>query len=623
MALDVELSEIRDVLERHEPFASLPSAVLDQLPRELSIEYFRRGSRLITRGEANARLFILRSGAADVHDADGTFVDRGEEGACFGAITLRQGGASTFDVTAIEDSLALTMPKATFVRLLAAHPAFESFFDAQRQHRMRGAVAALQESSTGGAVLKTRVRDLARIAPITAPGTMSIRDAACVMADRGISSLLVVEGERLAGLVTDRDLRTRVVAAGADPLAPVETIMTRDPITGSADALAFEALLEMVGRRIHHLPIVDAQGRPTGMITTTDLVRLEQANPVYLVGDITKQSDVAGVATVAARLPAVVESLVGQDASADDIGRIVTAVGDAVERRILALAQESLGPAPGDWCWVTLGSRARLEQALAADQDHALILADDIADEATGWFTEFAALASDGLEQAGYPRCRGDIMATNPAYRMRLSQWRTAFSRWIQQPTPEAVLNAGVFFDLRSVAGDPALAESLQDHLLALTPGSRVFLAHLASAATRNAPPLGFFRGFVFERAGEHKDRLDIKRGGIGSVVELARVYALELGSPAVNTQARLAAAEAAGMIGAERGADLRDAFEFVSYVRLRHQAAQVRAGQGPDNFVRPDDLSSFDKRHLREAFAIIREAQSALGRQHSVQLMS
>ena len=91
MALDVELSEIRDVLERHEPFASLPSAVLDQLPRELSIEYFRRGSRLITRGEANARLFILRSGAADVHDADGTFVDRGEEGACFGAITLRQG----------------------------------------------------------------------------------------------------------------------------------------------------------------------------------------------------------------------------------------------------------------------------------------------------------------------------------------------------------------------------------------------------------------------------------------------------------------------------------------------------------------------------------------------------
>lgn len=379
----------------------------------------------------------------------------------------------------------------------------------------------------------------------------------------------------------------------------------------------------MVGRRIHHLPIVDADGRPTGMVTTTDLVRLEQANPVYLVGDITKQQDVAGVAAVAGRLPAVVESLVGQDASADDIGRIVTAVGDAVERRILALAQESLGPAPGAWCWLTLGSRARLEQALAADQDHALILDDDVTDEGLAWFADLAALASDGLAQAGYPRCRGDIMATNPAYRMRLSQWRTAFGRWIQQPTPEAVLNAGVFFDLRPVAGEAGLAASLQEHLLAHAPGAPVFLAHLATSATRNTPPLGFFRGFVFERAGEHKDRLDIKRGGIGSVVELARVHALELGSPALNTQARLADAEAAGMIGAERGADLRDAFEFVSYVRLRHQAVQVRAGQAPDNMVRPDDLSSFDKRHLREAFAIIREAQSALGRRHSVQLMS
>ena len=136
-------------------------------------------------------------------------------------------------------------------------------------------------------------------------------------------------------------------------------------------------------------------------------------------------------------------------------------------------------------------------------------------------------------------------------------------------------------------------------------------------------PPLGFFRGLVLEKAGDHKDTLDIKRGGIGAVVELARAHALSVGSPAVNTQARIQAAREAGIFGAERADDLRDAFEFISYVRLRHQAAQVRRGEPTDNFVAPGDLSSFDKRHLREAFAIVRAAQSALAHRYPMQYIS
>ncbi|HPF75249.1 MAG TPA: putative nucleotidyltransferase substrate binding domain-containing protein [Phycicoccus elongatus] len=621
MALDVELAEIRDFLARHAPFDTLPPDVLAELPRRMTVEYYRRGRTIITRSKDNHSLFVLRSGAVDIHDDQGTLVDRGEAGDVFGSITLVLGNPSTFDVTAIEDCLVYVLPEAEFRALTAAHPDVAHFFDEQRAHRMRGAVAKLQDSGSTSAMLKTGVRDLITRAPITIAQGATITEAARTMKEHGASSLLVMDGEALAGIVTDRDLRNRVLAVGLGADRPVQEVMTAGPVVGDADALAFEVLLEMVGRNIHHLPILE-HDRPIGVVTTTDLMRMVQASPVYVVGDIQKQSDVEGVATVSARLPAVVEALVGQDASADDIGRVVTAIGDAVERRLITLAEAELGGPPVPYTWVALGSRARLEQALAADQDNAIIISDEATDADLAWFEELARRVSAGLVECGYPTCPGDVMATNPRWRLRLQDWRQEFATWLTQPVPDAILQASIFFDMRPVHGDSGLFPELHHGILARAPQSRLFLAHLAKAATLNEPPLGFFRGFVLAKEGEHADTLDIKRGGIGAVVELARVHALALGSPAVNTVARLQAAIAGGIMSEEKGADLTDAFEFISYVRLRHQAAQVREGRPVDNHVNPDQLSSFDKRHLREAFAIVRSAQSAMASRYPTTFM-
>ena len=443
-----------------------------------------------------------------------------------------------------------------------------------------------------------------------------MREAAATMAAAGVSSLLVMEGARLVGIVTDRDLRNRVLAADLDPSTPVTAIMTPEPVTGSADALAVEVLLEMVARNIHHLPIVEPSG-PVGVVTTTDLVRLEHSDPVYLVGDIGKQRDVAGVAAVGARLAGVVEGLVAQDVSARDIARVVTGVGDAVERRLLELAEERLGPPPVPYCWVTLGSRARHEQALAADQDNALVISDDATDEDAAYFEALATFVVEALVECGYPRCRGNYMATNPDLRQTLAQWREAVADWLTEPTPNSVRQASVFLDMRPVHGDARLVDRLAAEVVRRAPASRLFLARLTEQAIENEPPLGFFRGFVLEKEGAHKDTLDVKRGGIGAIVELARVLALSVGTGALGTPARIDAAVAARVIGEERGADLRDAFELVSYLRLRHQVARVRAGEVPDSFLDPTALSAADKRHLREAFGIIRSAQTALAHLH------
>lgn len=611
MALDVELREIRDFLAAHAPFDELPPEVLSALPARLAVEYFRRGSLLLGLRAEPAEVLVVRSGAVEARDADGVLVERGDAGTWVGADALVSEQPSELEVTALEDTLVLVLP-ADVLRELRAHEAVARHVAPGHGDRLQRAVAQQQASLVGDAVLRTTVGDLLRRAPVTVPRDATVRQAAEAMAAQRVSSLLVMDGGRLAGILTDRDLRTRVLAAGRDPGSSASDVMTPDPVTVTADSLALEVLLQMVERNIHHLPVLDGH-RVAGMVTATDLLRLQHANPVYLVGDLGKADDPAQLAALGRRLGPVVEGLVAQDASAEDIGRVVTMVGDATERRLIELAEERYGAAPVPYAWMTLGSRARHEQSLLSDQDHALVLHDDAAAEHAAYFSDLAQFVSDGLLAAGHPLCRGDVMATNPRWRQPLAQWRRTFAGWLGRPEPEAVLRASIFFDLRHLHGDPGLTGALREQVVAAAPSARLFLLHLAKDATVQHPPLGFFRGLVVEKAGEHRDTLDIKRGGAGIVVKLARLHALSVGSPATNSRVRLADAVRAGDLSSAAGADLRDAWEYISYVRLRHQAAQMREGERPDNHVRPGDLSSFEKRHLREAFAVVRSAQQAL----------
>lgn len=608
--MDVELAEVRDFLAEHPPFDTLPAEVLDSLPARCSLRYARRGTTVLRAGERNDRLFVVRSGAVDISD-DGVLVDRVGAGGCFGMSALIERAPTRYDVTAREDTLLLTLPQEHFDELVVAHPAVAVHFAATHHGRIRTALSQLQQPRRGSAVFRTSVRDLPRVPPVVASPDVTITEAARIMAQEGVSCLLLREDERLVGIITDRDLRRRVLAVGLSPDRPVREVMTPDPVTVSSRALALEVMLEMTGRNIHHLPVVDESGALVGLVTTTDLVRLERSNPVYLVTDLARQQDVAGVVTLAGRIPRVVDQLVGEDASAEDIGRVATALTDAVTVRLLELAEAELGPAPGRYAWVALGSAAREELALGGDQDHALVLADDV-DPSDPWWAALAERVTAGLEAVGFERCEGDVMATNPQWRMTASQWRTRFARWAHEPQPEAVLQAAIFYDMRALHGETSLVERLRAEVVPMGGRSELLLAHLTGQATRMRPPIGFFRGFVLEDAGEHRDTLDIKRG-IAAVVQLARVHALRAGSLALPTTARLTAAHARGVIGAETARDLVDALELMSYLRLRHQVEQVRDGVRPDNRIDPHRLGSLDRRHLRDAFAIVRAAQHGL----------
>jgi CBS domain-containing protein len=602
--MDVELSEVRDFLARHAPFDVLPEDVLAGIPRQCTLRYARRGTVVLEVGQQGDGLYVVRSGAVDVLDESGILIERVDTGSAFGMSALLEHRPTRFRCVATEDSLLVVLPTPLFESLASDHTAFVTFYTATHRDRLTKAIAILQRATSGTTVLGAVVGELLTRGPVTSRADTTVADAAATMSEAEVSSLLVVDDSGLCGIVTDRDLRNRVLAARLDPARPVREVMTAPALTVRSDAMAFEALLEMVSRGIHHLPVVDGHGELLGMITTTDLVRLGNSDPVVLAADIGRQQSLDGVVGLAGRIPRVLAELVDRDVSAADIGRATTALGDAVRRRVVALVEEDLGPPPTAYSWVVLGSAAREEEALAADQDHALVLEEEGHDE---YFAQLAERVTATLEVCGWPRCPGDAMATNPRWRLPVEQWRHTFARWAREPDPQSLLGVAIFYDMRHLSGVARLTEEVRRDATAHV--SPLLLGHLTADALRMRPPLGFFRGLVLERGGDHQETLDLKRG-IAAIVQLARVHALRAGSTALPTRARLESAVAAGVLDRETAADLRDALELMSYRRLRHQAEQLRAGEPPDNRILPKGLTDRQRRHLRDAFAIVRAAQ-------------
>lgn len=308
-------------------------------------------------------------------------------------------------------------------------------------------------------------------------------------------------------------------------------------------------------------------------------------------------------------------------ASAGETQRFSTSVADAVARRLGTLAVEKLGPPPVPFAFVAVGSQARGEMGPASDQDNALVLGDGFDPAAHGaYFAALAEFVCTGLAGAGQALCPGNMMASNPEWRMTESQWERTFHGWVTAPVPDALLHAQVFFDFRAVfgAGDgwEGLAERVRATALSSAHGSARLHVHLAALATFREPPVGFFRGLVVERSGEYANTLDIKRGGTAAVVQMARLYAIAAGVDATDTASRLRAA-AGQSVSAQGAADLLDAYEYLSDLAMRHQVQQLRAGERPDYHIDPKRLPERDRAALRDAFGVIKSQQAALAQKY------
>ena len=618
--MTVELDEVRDFLAASDPFAQLPANELSGLPQHMSMRYVRRSDTIISAGQTNDMLYIIRSGAVDVLDGEGTLLDRRDAGRSFGFSTLMGDNTCRYSMIAVEDTLLLTMPREPFVELAERNPEIARFFSGQSA-RMRAAAAQLRQESSSD-VLRTQLGDFKIPNPATVTPDTTIQDAARIMENRNVSSLLVSRDGGLEGIVTDRDMRGRVVANNMDVTLPVTEIMTPNPRAVTSDALAFEAMLIMADMRIHHLPVVD-EGAVTGIIASADIMRLLRHDPIYLTADLSRRTTPEDMREVYESAADVAVRFIERGASAEEVTGLLTVAADSLARRLITLAEEQLGPPPVPYAFVVLGSQGRRGMGLASDQDNALILDDSYdPDLHCDYFKNLADYVCTGLDSAGQVLCPGDMMAMNPDWRMTVTQWTNTFHTWITAPEPEALLHAQTFFDMRAIHGALELADNVHTTAVNMATHSGRLHAHLATLAARREPPLGFFRGFVVDRSGDYANTLDVKKGGTAAIVQMARLYALSAGIDAVGTRPRLQAAASAGVVS-ERGAeDLIDAFDFLTTIALRQHAEQLRRGQKPNYHIDPKELGKLDREHLRDAFQIIKGMQSALSTQYPVRSM-
>ena len=615
--MDVELLEIRDFLATRPPFDQLPDDVLDRLPKHLSVRYLRRGTRFPPVDADAPYLYIVRRGAIEMRDVRGELVSKlGEGENCVFPCDPQRPEGQLKGITA-EDTLVYLLPCAHLQQLRSEYSAFAEHFEQSVAERLRKALRLMREGPVRGTRLMTVYvgellgRDLVKATPET-----SIREAAAVMTENRVSSLVLMEGEKLVGMITDRDLRGRCIVPGLSFDRPVREIMTEHLHTTQWDTLGSQAMIVMSRLNVHHLPVLDG-GRVVGVISTTDLVRFQSSNAVYLVSDIRKAPDVETLVQASRKLSELQIHLVNSGSTADHVGEAITAVTDAISIRLLELAETELGSPPVPYVWMAGGSQARREQTSHSDQDNALMFADDATAEDKTYFEALARFVNDGLNACGYYYCPGEVMASNPKWRQPLRVWRKYFKHWIEQPEPMALMLSSVFFDLRPVHGATGLFDELKRCILDRTRGNKLFVAYMASNALKRRPPIGFFRNFVLISGGEHDQTFDLKLRGIVPIVDLARVAALSAGISEVNTVERLELAAETKALSKDGAADLIDALEFIATLRIRHQAKQLRAGKKADNFLSPDEISPLERGHLKDAFSLIDTIQEAFGQRY------
>jgi CBS domain-containing protein len=594
--------DIAATLAGTHPYDVLPDEARAALAEAVDLQDIAAGETLYETGDPQTHLYLILEGRIDIADAEGAVLSILGPRNSFGERGLMKDGVAVVTAKAAEESRLLRIPAASFHALLADHPRVMRFFDRTRPARTRR-----QDITT------MALADLMTREPLTCTPDTPLIEAARKMRDLHVSCIIAAEEGALRGILTTGDITSRAVAEGLPLDTPVARVMTADPVALPPGALVADVLHSMVEKGFTHMPVVEG-GKLVGILTQTDLTRFQATSSAALIQEIAKAPDTATLARIVGRIPELLVQLVAAQNPHQVVTRLITDIGDATTRRLLALAEEKLGPPPVPYLWLACGSQGRQEQTGVSDQDNCLILDDAVTPPDDAYFAQLAKFVSDGLNEAGYFYCPGDMMATAIRWRQPARVWRKYFRDWIATPNPEAQMLASVMFDLRPIGGDETLFEGLQQETLKAASKNSIFVAHMVSNSLKHQPPLGLFRGFATVRSGEYKNMIDLKHNGVVPVTDLGRVYALKGRLTEVNTRARLRAAIEAGVVSATGGRDLIDAYDMIAQTRLEHQAAEIQRGEKPDNFMAPGELSDFERSHLRDAFVVIKTMQNAAG---------
>jgi CBS domain-containing protein len=598
------MKDVGDFLRQYPPFDDMPDEDLLSVARAVEVEFHASGAVLFEQGDAPLdHLGVVVKGAVRiVHD--GRVIDELEPGELFGQGSLLAGLPARFSGVAAGDTLWYRIPAAV-ARCVLAHPAGMRFVarslladPVPRRHDVDPVVDAGHRP----------VADLLRTGPVLCDPGESVREVAARMTRVGATAAVVTTRGDQVGIITDRDFRQRVIADGRSPDVPVGEVMTFPACTAQADRMSSEVLLDLLEWGVRHVPIMSAKGRVLGVLEDSDLLAAAPRSSFHLRAAITRARTVPELVAAATQLRPAVLALHHARVAAVDIAGVHSVVSDALTRRLVELTVAEVGEPATPFTWMALGSLARREAVPSSDVDSALVWYGGADAAAHARLQQIARAVAEGLAACGFPADQNGAVATSPDFARSYAGWQEAAARWLARPDPDAVMLVSLVVDGRPVWGirsGPALSGLLRE-----ARRRPAFLRLLARYAVGQRPPTGFLRGFVVESSGRHAGRLDLKRGGLLPVVNVARWAGMTAGVTSASTPARLRAGAEAGTLTAEDARTLEQAFNLFLQLRLDHQLAQLSEGLPPDDFVRPSALDPLTRAALKEAFREVAAVQ-------------
>jgi CBS domain-containing protein len=459
------------------------------------------------------------------------------------------------------------------------------------------------------------VRDLCQRNVVTCSASQALVEVAAVMRERNISSIVACENGEPVGIITDRDLRNKVVAQGHDPRSlKVSDIMNSPLVTIGEDEYLFEALFLMSRRRIHRLCVLDQAGKLCGILTDSDVLRLQSRSPQQLMKEIEEARSADELKALHRKVEELVVHLVGTGVATKDLVLTVAHLNDRILARLIELVRTERYPDLTDrFAFVVLGSEGRQEQTLVTDQDNAIIHADDLSGAELERLRAFSIDLIDTLISIGVPPCSGGIMAKNDIWRRSVSDWKGVLDKWLGTPTPDNILSGSMFFDLRTLHGDTRYERELKAHITERLRANKIFLARSAANVVGFKPPLGFFGGVVADKKEPHRGTIDIKKAGIFAITEGVKAMALEAGIVDGGTRERILGLAQAGILRPQQADDIVAAFDFLVTLRLRAQLLALERGREPSNRLPLDHLNRIENGRLKLALEEVKSFQSFL----------
>jgi CBS domain-containing protein len=576
------------------PFDLLGERMIEKLMTKMDIAYYPKETVLIAPRVRAESLTIIIKGFVN-ETIEGELQNVYGERDSFDANSLIYGNTqSTFSVA--EDLICYELPKESFLNLLQDVEPFQNYFmqDFITKHQN---LKERQHQNELTPFMVSRVDEIYLHAPCFVEAHTPIREALRKMADQNGNVILVRGGESV-GIVTDTNLREKLLLSDKSRNDPIHEIATYGLITIERSDFLFNALLLFTKHGVKRLVVVE-NGEIVGILEQLDLLS-HFANHTHLIAaSIDRATGIDELQSAQRSLTHLIRSLTSKGVRVRYVSKLVSEINAKVYRKVFEMV---VPPSLHNRCaLIVMGSEGRGEQILRSDQDNALIIRDG---EDEGVFESYMMEFNGCLLQLGFPKCSGNVMVSNPYWRRSVGGYKNLIRDWIGTSNEEGLMGLSIFLDAQCVAGDETLLAECQNYLFEHFEGRSDTLAHLAKATLAFETPLSMIGGFVLGRA-EHVSEFDIKKGGIFAIVHGVRILALEHKISLTNTTERIKELNNLGLFDRAFANELMEAYDTLLSIRLHFILSQKHEGE-EQNYVNPKLLSKAEKDLLKDAFKIV-----------------